>query len=85
MTLKTKIVVVEDVGEIEVRELAYSEAEALFELDSSKLGKELIKRCLYLNGERIFDTGIGISVANKLFLLSADVLEVNGMGKPKSR
>jgi len=81
--LKTKTVEVEEFGEVEIRELKYSEAEVILEYEPGKIGKALIKACLYKDGERIFDDEVSFSVANKLFGLVDQVLEINGLGKPK--
>lgn len=86
MELKRKIVEVEGIGQVEIRELDYREAEPLFDLPPEKLGKEIIKASLfYPGGERIFDSAIGVGTATALFGLVDDVLDVNGMGKPKRR
>lgn len=81
MELKSKLVDVEGIGQVEIRELDYSEAEPLFDMPSGSLGKALIKACLYKDGVRIFDGKVGLSVATELFKLSGEVLEINGMGK----
>lgn len=79
--LKSKIVTLDGVGEVEVREIPYDEAEPLFDLPPAKMGKELIKASLYQNGVKIFSGVIGLGTANACFSLVDDVLEINGMGK----
>lgn len=81
MALKTKIVEVEGIGQVEIRELLYSEAEGLFNLPSEAIGKEIIKACIYIGGVKAFDTDLGFSDATKLFTLVDQVMEINGMGK----
>lgn len=81
MDLNSKIVQVPGVGDVEIRELEYGEAERLFELEPKKMGKEIIKACLYQNGERIFDGTVGLARANRLFGLIDQVMEINGLGK----
>lgn len=89
MALKSKLVEVDGVGQVEVRELRYLEYQALVsEVDDSSIniGISIMKACIYINGARAFDNpDLGTSDSHKLFALQDEVLEVNGLGKPKSR
>jgi hypothetical protein len=85
MSLKSKVVTVEGIGEIEFREPLYENVEPLLNASeqSNKLGSELLKLCTYKDGKRLFDGPVGVSTFMKLLAHVGDCLEVCGMDEGK--
>lgn len=80
MALKTKLVDVEGIGQVEIRELTYAASEPLLAGDPAEQGKSIIKASLFINGVNAFDNpNLSFSEATKLFGLIQDVLEINGL------
>lgn len=83
MSLKSKVVEIEGVGEIEFREPLYHEVESLLKPDNTKLGTDLLVLCAYKDGKRLFEGEVGMSVYMKLLGHVNVCLEVCGMGEEK--
>ncbi len=81
--LKSKVVQVEGVGEVEFREPLYDLVEPLLVENNANLGKDILKLCAYQNGEPIFSKPVGITTFMALLAHVGDCMEVCGMGEVK--
>lgn len=89
MQLKSKLVEVEDYGQVEIREPLYDDIEEMFfGLDGKPTGKptDLLRKCLYKPGtdQRLFDEPIGAALGMRLMRLSPDVMAFLGMTTEES-
>lgn len=82
MELRTKIVVVEGFGEVEIREPLFEDVEVFFNGgDAKTFGTNLLKKCLYKDGELIFSKPVGAALGIKLMKLAPDVMEMVGFNE----
>jgi hypothetical protein len=78
--LKSVLVQVEGVGEVEIREPLFDDIEKFFDdtSDQKKFGINLLKQCLYKDGQRIFESKVSAAVGMKLMALAPQVMALVG-------
>lgn len=82
MELKSKVVVVDGFGEVEIREPLFETIEAFFNGgDAKTFGTSLLKKCLYKDGKLIFDSPVGATLGIKLMKLAPEVMEMVGFNE----
>jgi hypothetical protein len=82
MELKSKVVMVEGFGEVEIREPLFETIEAFFNGgDAKTFGTSMLKKCLYSEGKLIFDQPVGASLGIKLMKLAPEVMEMVGFNE----
>lgn len=79
MDLKSKIVLVEGVGEVEFREPLFDEIAPLLTGDNENIGIAVLKLCTWFGGKRMFDGPVGVSAGMAVMKHVQDALEVCGM------
>jgi hypothetical protein len=80
MSLKSKIVSVDGIGEVEFREPLFDEVAPLLSMeDQRNLGVAVLKLCTWVDGKRLFDGPVGVSVGMAVMKHVQDALEVCGM------
>lgn len=83
MNLKSKTVTVEGVGEVEFREPLFDEIAPLLSEDQANLGVKVLKLCTWVDGKRLFDSPVGVSVGMAIMKHVQVALEVCGMVEEK--
>lgn len=83
MELKSVMVEVQGIGQVEIREPMFEDIEAFFdaEMDAKKFGLTVLKRCLYKDGELIFSKPVGAAAGVRLMALAPQVMELIGFNQ----
>jgi hypothetical protein len=81
--LKSVKVQVEGYGEFEIREPLFEDIEQFFgaepgKAEGSKFGINLLKKCVYKDGELVWSKPVGAQLGVKLMALAPDVMEIIG-------
>lgn len=81
MELQTKIVTVEGYGEFEIREPLFGDVESMFgEGEASKsMAMDLMKKCIFKDGELVFSKPVGARLGMQLLKLAPEVLKLAGL------
>jgi hypothetical protein len=83
MNLKSKTVSVEGVGEVEFREPLFNDVAPLLTESQENLGLKILRLCAWVDGKRLFDGDVGVSVGMAVMKHVNVALEVCGMVEEK--
>jgi hypothetical protein len=82
--LKSIEVEIEGFGVFEIREPLFEDVEAMFdsaEGASKTFGLNLLKKCVYQNGELVWNKPVGAAKGIKLMALAPQVMQLIGFGE----
>lgn len=83
--LQNKFVDIEGHGQFEIREPLFEDIEVMFQsVEGDGAGEKavamnLIKKCIYKDGKRVFDEPVGASLGMKLLKLAPEIMAMIGM------
>lgn len=83
--LQVAKITIEGFGEFEIREPLFEDIEHLFgggksDEDPKKFGLNLLKKCVYKDGELVWSKPVGAKLGMKLMALAPQVMELIGFG-----